>query len=108
MCIHIRYVPCECCSNVSLLDLVETELPFAPSALPSPIPHNYSGSVGHQLDTRPAIIGGSVEVSFLFVAMVILIILLSTGIVLLRRRRMTSESLPQHNVKGVMCYSVCM
>ena len=95
----------ECCSNVSFLDLVETELPFASSALPSPTPGNSSRSVGHHLDARPAIIGGSVGVIFLFVAMVILIILLSTCIALLRRRRMTSES--QHNVKGVMCYSAC-
>ena len=88
---------CECCSTFS----VEPELPSASSALPDPIPGNSLRSVGHQLEVRPAIIGGSVGVSCLFVAMVILIILLSTCIVLVRRRRMTSESLPQHNVKGV-------
>ena len=97
----IRHVTCVCCSTVFFLDLIETELPSASSALPSPIPRNSSRSVGHQLDVSPAIIGGSVGVIFLFVAMVILIILLSTCIVMVRRRRMTSESLPQHNVKGV-------
>ena len=57
----IRHVTCVCCFiTYFLLDLVETELPFASSALPDPIPRNSSRSVGHHLDIRPAIIGGSV------------------------------------------------
>ena len=63
----IWHVPCACCFNTYfLLDLVETELPFASSALPSPIPHNSSRSVGHQLDARTAIIEGRVGFCILY------------------------------------------
>ena len=97
---------CIICFNVPFLGYVDTELP---SLKPSPTPHYNNTS---EIETAspsllelpwPEIIGGGIGFALLFVAMVILIILLSICAVVVRRRKLKAESC---NKKGVQL-SVC-
>ena len=92
---------------IFFLDPIETD---SPSPLASPIPRNYSESASHLDSLWPAIIGGSIGFTFLLVAIVILIILLSICTVLARQRKNEAESSPQRNVKGVChaAFTLCM
>lgn len=105
MFVTVRHVAGEHSSDYSFLDPVEVE---SPSPLASPIPRNYSESVSHLDSIWPSVIGGCAGFTFILVAIVILIILLSICTVLARQKE--KKASPQCNTKGVphAVFTVCM